>query len=138
MEHWDMCGVRISLLWVLDGLAYMAYLGFIMTAPGVIDAVKTGTLNGTSLESASYVFEFLFFILLIMAFLTLTLKYSVSRWLNVAVGAIIAVLEFVGMTQFLTDVYWPIMPLWIAKIVIAASIAWLAYRWPRPTTQLVP
>lgn len=71
---------------------------------------------------------------MIMVFLTMSLGYSTNRWGNIAVGAVIAILEFAGMTQSLSNVYGPVLLIWATKVVIAVSVVWFAYRWPKPTT----
>jgi hypothetical protein len=133
LEHWDFYGIRISLLWLLEGLTYAVYLGYMIIAPGMIDQIKSGTLNGTSLESASYLFEAMFFIVLLMAFLSLSLTYRASRYSNIIVGAAIAVLEFLASTQTVSSsIGVPATLLYIPKVIIPASVAWFAYKWPKP------
>jgi len=74
----------------------------------------------------------MFLVVITMAFLSLSLKHSTNRWANVVVGAIIAILEFLVLTQALTDIYAPVLLMSATKVVIAASIVWLAYKWPKP------
>ncbi|HUK79328.1 MAG TPA: hypothetical protein VLU91_01535 [Nitrososphaerales archaeon] len=133
MNHWDFYGIRLSVLWLLEGLTYAVYLGYVIIAPGMIDQIRSGTLNGTTLESASYAFEALFFIVLLMAFLSTSLSYRANRWINVAAGAIIAILEFIALTQTVTSsLGLPATLLYVPKVGIGASVVWFAYRWPKP------
>jgi hypothetical protein len=135
VDRRDIYGIRLSLLWVLQGLVYAVYLGYVIIAPGMIDQVRAGMLNGASLESAEYLFEALFFIVLLMAFLSMNLTYRASRWSNIVVGAIIAILEFFALTQTLpSTIGVPATLLVIPKVIIPASAAWFAYRWPKPPT----
>ena len=135
MDNWNFYGIRLSILWLLEGLTYAVYLGYVIITPGMIDQIRAGSLNGTSVESASYLFEALFFVVLLMAFLSTSLGYRAARWGNVAAGAIIAVLEFVALIQTVTSSLGvPATLLCVPKVVIAASVVWFAYRWPKPTS----
>jgi uncharacterized membrane protein len=133
LEHQSSYEARISLLWVLQGLTYLAYLGFTMIAPGVIDQVRSGTIEGTDVQSAGSLFAVLFFVVILMAFLSLNLKYATNRRANIGVGAVIAIVEFIGMISSLSSIFAPVLVTWVAKVAIAASIVWFAYKWPKPT-----
>jgi len=133
LNHWDFYEFRLSVLWLLEGLTYAVYLGFVIIAPGMIDQIRSGTINGASAESAEYLFEALFFAVLLMAFLSTSLNYRANRWINVAAGAIIALLEFFALTQTVTSALGvPATLLCIPKVVIPASVVWFACKWPRP------
>jgi len=133
MEDLSLNKVRISVLWILEALTYLAYLGFMMTAPGILDEVRGGTIQGTPVGSAVLLFATLFAVIMLMAFFTLTLKDTVNRWLNVAAGAVFTVLELLALTGVLANPYWSVVFMSVLKVVIAASIAWLAF-----TTLRVP
>jgi preprotein translocase subunit Sec61beta len=63
---------------------------------------------------------------LVMAFLTLTLKDSMSRWVNIIVGTVAVVLSIVGLSGSLTYAYSILM--WLSKIVIDVLIVWYAWK----------
>jgi hypothetical protein len=60
-----------------------------------------------------------------MAFLTLTLKGSTNRWLNIIVGTVGVILSIIGLSESLAYAYSILM--WAWKILIAALIVWFAW-----------
>ncbi len=127
MDDESLNKVRISVLWILEALTYLAYMAFLIMAPGILDQLKSGTIQGTSVESAVWAFASLFAIVMLLAFLALTLRGAVNRWVNVGAGAVFAVLEALALTTVLANPYGPIVFMSVLKVAIAASIAWLAF-----------
>jgi uncharacterized membrane protein HdeD (DUF308 family) len=66
-----------------------------------------------------------------MAFLTVTLKSSISRWTNIIMGIVGVVLSFVGLSGELAQPYAYAVLMWISKIVVDGLIVWYAYKWPK-------
>ncbi len=133
MDDLSLNKVRISVLWIMEAVTYLAYLAFMMTAPGILDKLKSGTIEGTPVDAAVMVFATLFAIVLLMAFLSLTLRGPLNRWVNVGAGAVFAVLEALALTTVLANPYGSVVFMSVLKVIIAASIAWLAF-----TTLRVP
>jgi len=65
---------------------------------------------------------------LVMAFLSLTLRDSVNRWLNIVVGGIYAVLEFVTLLEELANPKGYVMLMLIAAVVAPVLIVWYAWK----------
>ncbi|HVP24237.1 MAG TPA: hypothetical protein VMS77_10045 [Conexivisphaerales archaeon] len=130
MEDISLYKARISVLWILEALAYLAYLGFMIMAPGMISAVGTGTINGTPVDFAVLVFAILLTIIFVMALATLTLKDRINRWANVVAGAVYAVLEFIALLGVLSNPFAGIILMSALKVIIGALISVLAFRWP--------
>jgi hypothetical protein len=70
---------------------------------------------------------FIVMILPLMAFLTLTLKDSINRWLNIILGIVFIVLSPIGVIDVPTD-YLPSMII-IAIVEIAALVLIVWYAW---------
>jgi len=64
----------------------------------------------------------------LMVFLSLLLKATLCRWLNLAVAA--AFIPFVTATIMATSWYF-YMFLGVVEILLKAIIVWLAWNWPR-------
>ena len=70
---------------------------------------------------------------LVMAFLTLTLKDSINRWLNLILGVVFAIIFFGNLVQLATTTpaaY--ILLLSIAGLIAPILIVWYAWKWPKP------
>jgi branched-subunit amino acid transport protein len=65
---------------------------------------------------------------MMMAFLSLTLKDSLNRWLNIIVGAIFAVLWFINVIEATQSAYWGGALLTLSAIVASALIVWYAWK----------
>ena len=65
---------------------------------------------------------------LVMAFLSLTLKDSINRWLNILVGGIYAVLEFITLVEELARPAGYVVLMLIAAVVAPVLIVWYAWK----------
>jgi len=65
---------------------------------------------------------------LVMAFLSLTLKGSINRWLNIIVGGIYAVLEFITLLEELVNPKGYVVLMLIAAVVAPVLIVWYAWK----------
>ena len=116
----------------------MAFLGsavLMLLEPGVIEQLIAGEVEGQKLGAELLLAGALIDISvpLVMAFLSLTLKDSASRWLNIIVGGIYAVLEFITLLEELTvgtPTGYTIVML-IAAVVALILIVWYAWKWPK-------
>ena len=90
------CRTRLAVLWLIQAINFTAYIMFniILRAAGVIPARSVEEVKATPPTLA-----FIFFIYLLMAWLSLTLKDKATRWTNVIVGIIFAIiLALAGIT----------------------------------------
>jgi hypothetical protein len=65
-----------------------------------------------------------------MAFLTVFLKGSVNRWLNIVVGAVFTVFNIWHLTEPCA-VMAPQKLIIVSTIVATALIVWFAWKWPK-------
>ena len=129
MEHlaWK---IRISLLWLFTIISDLANVLMSLSHPGVMEELMTGALSvGPVLM---FVGAIVVLIPLVMAALTLTLKDSINRWLNIILGIIFTVIffgNFIELSTTMPAAY--IMLLSIAGFVTPALIVWFAWKWPK-------
>lgn len=64
----------------------------------------------------------------ILAFLSLILKDSINRWLNIILAIVFAALSPIGIVDVPTKYYAPMILLGIVEVVAAALIVWYAWK----------
>ena len=130
MEDWK---IKIAALWLFPLMAFLASAVLLFMEPGVLaELVEDGTIEGKQvgpeLLLAGAAIDIL--VPLVMAFLSLTLKGSINRWLNIIVGGIYAVLESITLLEELTGgapTGYVILML-IAAVVALVLIVWYAWK----------
>ena len=118
------------MLWLFPLVAFLASAVLMFLEPGVIEQVIAGEVEGQKLGLELLLVGAIIDILgpLVMAFLSLTLKDSVNRWLNIIVGAIYAVLEFITLLEQLVNPRGYSILLVIAAVVAPVLIVWYAWK----------
>jgi hypothetical protein len=64
----------------------------------------------------------------ILAFLSLILKDTINRWVNVILGVLFAALTPIGVIDVPTEYYAPMILIAIVEVVAAALIVWYAWK----------
>jgi hypothetical protein len=91
--------VKLSVLWLVEEAAYLAYMTLGSLEPGAIEQVMAGEIDGMKIgPEILLLLAILLLIPLIMAFLPLTLKNPANRWTNIILGTVFAILEFLALT----------------------------------------
>jgi hypothetical protein len=65
---------------------------------------------------------------LILAFLTLILKDSISRWMNIILAIVFVALSPIGVIDVPTEYYAPMIVIAVVEVVAAALIVWYAWK----------
>lgn len=129
--------IKIAMLWLFTGMTYVAYFLLMLIAPGAIEELLAGEIpelqNPVIILTMALILLFLF----IMPFLSLTLKDSINRWVNLIIGIIYALLEFGALIDIFShtpidrsiDAHLVIMT--CSKIVATALIVRYAWKWPK-------
>ena len=123
--------MKLAMLWLFTGMTYVVYFLLMIILPGALEQMLAGEIPELQSPEILLIMTLIFLILFIMPFLTLTLKDSINRWVNVIIGVIYVVLEFGALIDIFT--YTPYAHLIImtgSKIVATALIAWYAWKWP--------
>ena len=120
---------RIAVLWVFMAVA--------MSAHGLLTAMVPGGLEKAVSEVEAMgpgmlVFMSLFWwIPLVMAFLSLTLKDSPNRWTNIILGIVFTLLNIFHLIEHLAEPSVHQILIIGSTVVVTALIAWYAWTWPK-------
>ena len=115
---------KLALLWIVLTVNYTALL-FVEAANGVF-ALPTNE------STSQYVISIYYFIPCLMAWLSLVLKPSISRWPNIVIALLFFILTLSGAAGLLAPSSPGMTINESIATVLAASIIW--YGWKMPTT----
>jgi hypothetical protein len=117
---------RMSILWVIQAVAFATLLLMALTGP---EATRQ-TLNT---QSTRFEISAVFFISCIMAWICVTLKDSVNRWLSFVLGILFAVVKLISMSGVFSSeavrAAYRFHEFW--GFLAALLIVWYAWKWPK-------
>jgi len=124
LEDWK---IKVSVLWLFPLLGFLASMVLMLTEPGMLEE---GTLQGIQMTAEVLLVGATIDVLvpLVMAFLSLTLKDSINRRLNMLVGGIYAVFEFITLVEKSAAAKGYVLLMLIAAIVALILIVWFAWK----------
>ncbi|MDY9924688.1 DUF6326 family protein [Methanosarcina sp.] len=126
MEDWK---IKISVLWLFASIAFLAHQIIVLMEPGIIAQLMAGEAEGQKIGPGMILFfAILMLVPMIMAFLSLTLKESLNRWLNIIVGGVFAVLWFISVIGATQSGYWGGALMTLSAVVASALIIWYAWK----------
>ncbi len=126
MEDWR---IKISVLWLFASIAFLAHQILVLMEPGIIAQLMAGEAEGQKIGPELILFfAILMLIPMVMAFLSLTLKDSLSRWVNIIMGVVFAVLWFVGVVGAAQSAYWGGALMTLSAVVASALVVWYAWK----------
>ncbi|WP_445360919.1 DUF6326 family protein [Microbulbifer sp. EKSA005] len=120
--------IKIAGLWASVVLLYIYGDFFGLFKTGKIDRIiegfgPFGTVTQESLLAVSIIVS----LPCIMVALTLLLKPSISRWINIITSSVFIIFLFV---TFLMSTWYFYFYLGFIEIILKLAIIWLAWRWP--------
>ncbi|HIH75267.1 MAG TPA: hypothetical protein HA306_08925 [Methanosarcina sp.] len=116
------------MLWLFASIAFLAHQIIVLMEPGVIAQLMEGVAEGQQIGPELILFfTILMLVPMLMAFLSLTLKDSMDRWVNIIVGAIFAVLWLVSVVDAAQSAYWGGALMTLSAAVASALI--VRYAW---------
>jgi hypothetical protein len=122
--------IKISMLWLLGEVTLLTFLVLEYMEQGVMEGIIAGHMRGLSLGQGTLLFyAVLLLIPLIMTFLSLTLKYSLNRRLNIILGIPYTLLYLSDMVAHLEVPYAYSILMGIASVVAQILIVWYAWKW---------
>jgi len=125
LEDWK---IKITVLWVFAAVAFLAHQILVLMEPGIIAQLMAGEAEGQKIGPELILsFAILMLVPLVMAFLSLTLKESMNRWVNIIVGAVFAALWFTGIVDAAQSAYWGGALMTLSAVVASALIVWYAW-----------
>ena len=125
MEDWK---IKITVLWLFAAVAFLAHQILVLMEPGIIARLMAGEAEGQKIGPELILsFAILMLVPMVMAFLSLTMKDSMNRWVNIIVGAVFAALWFTGVVNAALSAYWGGALMTLSAIVASALIVWYAW-----------
>jgi hypothetical protein len=124
--------IKLAACWFFIAGAMLANTLLYFVVPGVIDELRTGIMVGmqTGPELILIMTIVYFWIPLVMALISLTIKDKVNRLVNLILGWFYAVFVLFELTMNVTTVAYPYAILTdVSMIAVAALIVWTAWKW---------
>ena len=122
--------IKISLLWLLGEVTLLTFLVLEYMEQGVMEGIIAGNMRELTLGPGTLLFyAVLLLIPLIMAFLSLTLKHSMNRRINILLGILYALLYLSDLVAHLAVPYAYAILMGIASVVAQILIVWYAWKW---------
>jgi len=123
---------RLAVLWLFVAVTMAANTILYLIVPGVIDEIRAGEVVGMQAgpELLLMMAIVYFWLPLIMAVLSLTLKDKMNRWANIILGIFYAGFILFELAMNITTVtYSYVILMDISAIMVSALIAWYARKW---------
>ncbi|MCW4040561.1 MAG: DUF6326 family protein [Candidatus Bathyarchaeota archaeon] len=122
--------IKISVLWLFGEVTLLTFLVLEYMEQGVMEGIIAGNMRGLPLGPRTLLFYAVSLLIpLVMAFLSLTLKYSMNRWLNIILGVIYTLLYLGDLIAHLKVPYAYAILMGIASVVAQLLIVWHAWTW---------
>ena len=126
LEDWK---IKITVLWLFAAVAFLAHQILVLMEPGIIAQLMAGEAEGQKIGPELILsFAILMLVPLVMAILSLTLKDSMNRRVNIIAGAAFAALWFVGVVDAARSAYWGGALMTLSAVVASALIVWYAWK----------
>jgi hypothetical protein len=124
--------IKLAVFWLFIAVAMLANTVLYLIVPGVIDEIRTGEIVGMQAGAELILGMAIayYWLPLVMAVLSLTLKDKANRWLNILLGSFYASFILFELTMNVTTVAYPYAILMdVSVLAVAALIAWHAWKW---------
>jgi len=127
LEDWK---IRVSVLWLIYDVAALAGGLLGIFEPGLLaQFVLTGEVEGMKVGPELLLFLAIGLLVpLVMAFLSLTLKDSINRWVNVIVGIVWFGLGLTDLPKYVEKPSGYAILMWLAGWVTLVLIVWYAWK----------
>ena len=124
--------IKLAVFWLLIAVAMSANTILYLIVPGVIDEIRAGEIVGmqAGAELILGMAIVYYWVPLVMAVISLTLKDKANRWANIILGVFYAVFILFELTMNVTTVAYPYAILMdVSVFAVAALIARYAWKW---------
>jgi hypothetical protein len=123
---------RFAVFWLFIAVSMSANTILYLVVPGVIDEIRGGQIVGMQAGpdlilgmAVTY-----YWVPLVMAIVSLTLKDKLVRWANIILGVFYAGFILFELTINVTTVAYPYAILMdVSVFLVAALISWFAWKW---------
>ena len=124
--------IKLAVFWLFIAVTMSANTILYFVVPGVIDEIRAGEIVGmqAGAELILGMAVVYYWVPLVMAVLSLTLKDKANRLANIILGAFYAVFILFELTMNVTTVAYPYAILMDGSVfAVAAMIVWFAWKW---------
>ena len=124
--------MKFVVFWLFIAVTMSANTMLYLIVPGVIDEIRVGKIVGMQAGAQLILGMAIvyYWIPLVMAILSLSLKDIANRAVNIIIGAFYAVFILFELTMNVTTVAYPYAILMDASVfAVATLITWNAYKW---------
>ncbi len=123
---------KLAVFWLFIAVTMSANTILYLVVPGVIDDIRAGQIVGMQ-AGADLILGMAmvyYWVPLVMAIVSLTLKNKIARLANIILGVFYAVFILFELTMNVTTVAYPYAMLMdVSVFFVAALIAWYAWKW---------
>ncbi len=122
--------VKLSMLWLLGEVTLLTFLVLEFMEQGVMEGIIAGNMRGLPLGPGTLLFYAVSLLIpLVMAFLSLTLKDSMNRRVNIIVGIVYTGLYLMDLVAHLAVPSAYAILMGGASVVAQILIVWYAWKW---------
>jgi hypothetical protein len=122
--------VKLSMLWLFGELTLLTFLVLEFMEQGVMEGIIAGNMRGLPLGPGTLLFYAVSLLIpLVMAFLSLTLKDSLNRRVNIIVGVVYTGLYLMDLVAHLAVPSAYAILMGVASVVAQLLIVWYAWKW---------
>ena len=121
---------RIAVLWIFMAVAMSAHAVLSFMGREAVEQIWEMEMG----QGMMLLMALFWWVPLVMAVLSLTLKDSANRWANFVVGIVFAIINIVHLIEHLAEPSADMILLIGSTIVVTGLIAWFAWRWPKQET----
>ena len=124
--------IKLAVFWLFIAVTMSANTILYLIVPGVIDEIRAGEIVGMQAGAELILGMAIayYWVPLVLAILSLTLKDRINRWVNIILGAFYAIFILFELTMNVTTVAYPYAILMdVSVFVVASLIVWYAFKW---------
>jgi hypothetical protein len=121
--------IKLAALWAATTFCYLYGDYFELYVPGKLASMLEGKMGplGAVTQQVLLGTSLMMAIPSVMVFLSLVIKPTISRWLNIALGTAFSVIMMLAIQG--TWMFYQFFG--IVEIMLTATIVWQAWKWPR-------
>ncbi|MDH5450415.1 MAG: DUF6326 family protein [Candidatus Bathyarchaeota archaeon] len=126
--------IRFAVLWLFVAVTMSASTMLYFIVPGVIEEIRAGEIVGMQAtpELLLVMAIMYYWVPLVMAVMSLTLKDKANRWANIILGIFYVGFILFELIMNIITVAYPYMILMDTSVIVAAAvIASYAWKWPK-------
>lgn len=128
--------LKLALLWTTLMFLYIYADYFLLMVPGKIkEMMDAQTPVGPTTPGLLIIFSLLLIVPAIMIILSVFLKPSINKWLNILFGLLYSIISILIIISGIGDSWQAFFVLYnVIELFILTTIIWLAWKWPGEST----